>query len=105
MKVIYVAGAFRGTNAWIIHENTLKAEKAMVKLIGRGFAVICPHKMTENLQGLYPDQVFLDMCLEILKRCDAIYMLDNWKTSKGAQKELKLAIKLGKEVFYEELEY
>ena len=101
MLVIYIAGAFRGDNAWVIHNNVLKAEQAMTELIGKGFAVICPHKMTENLQGLYPDQVFLDMCLEILARCDAVYFLSGWRQSEGASAEYKLAIELDKELLFE----
>jgi len=103
MCIIYVAGSFRGKNSWEIHNNVLKAERAMVKLIGEGYTPICPHKMTENLQGLYPDQVYLDMCLEFLKVSDAIYVLDNWKQSKGTQVELREAINLGLDIIYEEV--
>jgi len=105
MKVVYVAGAFRGKNAWEIHQNILKAEAVIPSLLARGYAPIVPHLITQNLQGLYPDQVYLDMFLEILRRCDAIYMLDNWHSSKGAREELKLAIKLKKDILSEEIEW
>ena len=39
--------------------------------------------------------------LMLLERCDAIYMLDNWRTSKGARKELTRARELNLEVLYE----
>ena len=102
MRIIYVAGKFRGKNSWEIHNNVLKAERAVVKLIGEGYAPICPHLITQNLQGLYPDQVYLDMCLEFLRVSDAIYVLDNWKQSKGTQTELREAINLGLDIIYEE---
>lgn len=65
-KLVYIAEKFRGENAWEIHQNVLRAEEATIKLIGEGYAVICPHKITENMQGLYPDDVYLYNCEEIL---------------------------------------
>ncbi len=103
--VVYIAGCFRARNSWEIHQNVLKAEQAMVRLIGEGFAVICPHKMTENLQGLYPDQVYLNMCLELVRRADEVFVLKGWHKSKGTIKEIKLAVELGKVIRYEENEW
>jgi len=68
MKVIYVAGAFRGKDYWEQHRNILKAEIATFALISSGFAPICPHKITEHYQGSYPDEVFLDICKAWLKK-------------------------------------
>ncbi len=101
MHVVFISGAFRGANAWEIHQNVLRAEKATAKLIGEGYAVICPHTMTQNLSGLYPDRLFLDMCLELLRRCDIIYMLEGWSSSNGSCDELEEAERLGLEVMYE----
>lgn len=101
MKVCYVAGPFRGKNAWEIHRNVLDAESVIPYLIRQGYAPICPHKMTENLQGLFPDKVYLDICLELLRRCDAIYMLQGWENSEGSREELAEAKRLGLEILYE----
>ena len=38
---------------------------------------------------------------ELANGCTAIFMLDNWKDSKGAKIELDLAKKLGLKVYYE----
>ena len=102
MKVIFVSGAFRGSNSWEIHQNVLKAEQATAKLIGEGYAVICPHTMTANMQGLYEDRVYLDMCLELLRRCDASYFLKGWRNSAGAREEFAEATSLGIKVMFEE---
>ncbi len=37
-----------------------------------------------------------------LRQCQAIFMLNDWRTSDGAPQELKEAMKLKKEVFFEE---
>jgi hypothetical protein len=53
------------------------------------------------MDGECPDDYFLEGDIEILKRCDIIYMLKNWDSSLGARDELKLAKKIGLEVVYE----
>ncbi len=102
MKVVYVAGAFRAKTQWGIMQNVRHAEDASLRLWKRGYAVICPHTMTQHFQNECPDRLWLDGCLELLKRCDAIYVLDNWKESEGTQEELKLALKLGLKFYWEE---
>ena len=101
MKVVYIAGAFRAPTHYQIHQNVLRAERAALKLWKQGYAVICPHKNTEFYQDECTDDVWLSGCLEILKRCDIIYMLRHWENSKGACEEHELAINLGIEVRYE----
>ena len=101
MRVVYVAGKFRGKNSWEIHNNVLKAEKAVVDLIGKGYAPIAPHLITANLQGLYPDKVFLDMCIDLLKKADAIYLLKGWQDSEGSVQEWIVAQDLGMEIIFE----
>lgn len=39
--------------------------------------------------------------MEILSRCDAIYMLRGYKYSKGSKAELREAKRLGLEIYYE----
>ena len=80
-----------------------KAEDASLRLWKEGWAVICPHKNTAHFGGAMgiPDSVWLEGDLEFLKRCDAIYLLDNWKGSTGAKAEYALARKLGLEILYE----
>jgi len=102
MRVIYIAGAYRNRTEWGLIENIRHAERVAIKLWQRGYAVICPHLNTAHFGGLCTDDTWLKGDLEILSRCDAIYVLDNWKQSRGAQEELKLAIKLRLEIYYEE---
>ena len=106
MKVIYVAGKYRSTTEWGLVQNIRQAESAALELWRQGWAVICPHKNTAHFGGLMKDaeddhQLWLRGDLEILKRCDAIFMLANWVNSKGAQLELEEARKRGLEIYYE----
>ena len=95
IKVIYIAGAFRAKTQWGIMQNVRKAEEASLELWKLGFACICPHTMTQHFQNECPDDVWLTGCIELLKRCDAIYLVDGWMESEGSLEEYKLARELG----------
>ncbi len=102
MKIIYVAGAYRNKTEWGLVQNIRHAEAASIKLWQKGWAVICPHKNTAHFGGLCPDDTWLKGDLEMLKRCDAIYMLKGWEKSVGAQAELATAKNNTLEIIYEE---
>lgn len=42
------------------------------------------------------------ICFEELETCDAIYMLSDWKESKGARMEHEKAKELGIKIYYQE---
>ncbi len=95
IKVVYVAGAFRAKTQWGIMQNVRRAEDASLRLWKLGYAVICPHTMTQHFQNECEDEVWLNGCIELLKRCDAIYLTEGWETSEGSIKELGIAKVLG----------
>lgn len=45
---------------------------------------------------------FMEIDALFLRQCDAIYLLKDYEESEGARRELRLAIKLGKAIMYEE---
>lgn len=101
MKVIYVAGAYRGKSENEVYENIHHARTEALKLWKQGWCVICPHLNSAFMGGMNDADIFLQGGLEILRRCDAIYLLKGWEKSKGANAELDEAIKLGKDIYYE----
>jgi len=101
MKIIYIAGKYRSDSEWELEGYLRHAEDAAIRLWREGWAVICPHKNTAHFGGACPDDVWLKGDLEIMSRCDAIYLLKNWTHSKGAIKEKELAERLGKEIIFE----
>jgi len=104
MELIYVAGPYRSKCEWQLEGFLRHAEDASLKLWKEGWAVICPHKNTAHFGGALgiPDSVWLDGDLEIISRCDAIYMLKGFEDSKGATAELERALDLGLDVYYED---
>jgi len=101
VKLIFVSGPYRADTTEGVINNIAKARKAAIKLWREGWAVFCPHSNTALFDGLADDSVWLKGDLEILKRCDAIYMLKAWSNSTGSKVELKLAEELGLEVIYQ----
>lgn len=91
MKVVYIAGPFRGPNSWEIEENIRRAERLALDAWKLGAAVICPHTNTRFFQGAAPDNIWLDGDLAILGKCDAILMTPDWERSSGARAECAYA--------------
>lgn len=88
---IYVAGAI--TNNPNYEKQFREAES---RLLEQGHAVINPVK---NLGFEYKE--YIDMGLNELMRCDAIYLMEGWEKSSGANLEYNYAITVGLQVFEE----
>ena len=99
MRLVYVAGPFRGPNAWEIEENIRRAERLALEVWRLGAACICPHTNTRHFQGAAPDSVWLEGDLEILCRCDAVILAPHWSASSGARAEVERAKALSIPVF------
>ena len=98
--LIYVAGKYNGN----ISKNIAKAEKVSIELIKNKFNVITPHKNTSHYEFVddLDEKTIFDMGLNILLRCDLLYVLDNWETSPGTKKEILFAIKHKIPILYED---
>lgn len=95
MKCVYVAGPFRGANAWEIECNIRRAETLALEVWRLGAAAICPHTNTRFFSGAADDSVWLDGDIEILRRCDAVVLTDDWERSSGARAEVSYALQHG----------
>lgn len=99
MKVIYIAGKFRGANAWEVEQNIREAEAMAFNVANLGASFICPHTNTRFFDGTINDEFWLDATMELLRRCDAVMLVDNWQDSRGAQAEVAEAQRLQMPVF------
>lgn len=99
MKLIYVAGAYTSNPS----KNMEIAEKASIELIRNGFAVFTPHKNFYDYQK-YEDvdyETYLQIDFEIISRCNAVYVLDNWNESPGTKREIGYCDSIGIPVLYQ----
>jgi hypothetical protein len=97
MKLAYVAGPYRGTskikmiNRLQVIFNILRAARVAKKLWKTGYAVICPHLNSALMDGVAPDEAFLNGDLLMLDRCDLIVLQGKWNKSSGTVGEVKRA--------------
>lgn len=86
---IYISGAI--TNNPFYKEQFAEAEKELTAL---GWQVINPSK---NPGTSYKD--YIDTGLFELMKCDAIYLLDGWEKSDGANLECVYAVTTGMAIY------
>ena len=106
MKTIYIIGAYTASSKLETLRNIKKAEDAALRLWREGWCVICAHLNTACFNWYAPDipnERWLKGGLELLRRSDAVYLLQGWEHSKGSKAECNLAFKLNKDIFYEEI--
>lgn len=104
MKVIYIAGPYRAATRKSIEENIRQARILAALVWEAGGAALCPHMTTAHLEedvdpDLAPDEAFLVGTMEMMRRCDAVYLVPGWQQSEGSRTEVKEARRLGMPVF------
>ena len=92
MKV-YLSGKITGDAVY-----RQKFEAVEKELLSYGYVVFNPAVLPDEFE--YEDYMSLDLLM--LSRCDAIFLLRDWKTSPGARREYEEAKRLGLKVLDEE---
>lgn len=101
MRIVYIAGKFRGPNTWEVHKNVQEALKVGFDVANFGAMPLIPHSNTHEFDGTLHDQFWLQGTLELLHRCDAVMTVLNWVNSTGARAEVTEATRLGIPVFHD----
>lgn len=91
---IYISGKITGLP---IQDVRQKFEDVKALLDEIGFDAVNP--MASHDEMTWEQHMVKD--IELLMSCDAIYMMDNWIDSKGAQIEYDIANRLGKDIWFE----
>lgn len=107
MKIIYVAGKYtgqtHGPESYVeISRNILTAREWAIKIMELGNCVtFTPHLNSAHMEidCKKSAEFWYEADLEILRRCDAVFLLPNWKESVGAKKEREVALASGMPVF------
>lgn len=100
MKVVYIAGPFSADNPWLIELNIREAEKVAYRVAELGASPLCPHSNTGSFKGTLSYEFWIEATIALLRRCDAVLMVNGWGNSRGSVGEHKAAIDLGIPVFY-----
>jgi len=99
LPVVYIAGKYRAPTPWLVLGNVRAAQEAALQVWKLGAVALCPHSNTGLFDGECDDQVWLAGDLELLRRCDAVFMVVDWRESSGACNEHRVAVELGLPVF------
>lgn len=92
--IVFISGKMRG----LAGLGRARFNTAEQWLIGRGHTVLNPAKLPVGM----PEEKYMPICLAMLEAADAIYMLDNWTSSEGANVEHAYAKLQGKQILYED---
>jgi len=101
-QVVYIAGPYRADTVHGIVENVRLAEWYAKRYWRQGFTVICPHKNTALLDGVLPDDAWLDGAMELLRRSDIVVFIPGWEKSSGSRAEMEEAKRFYKSIIVEE---
>lgn len=97
--LVYIAGPYRGINAWEVELNIRVAEKAGMAVAKTGAIPLIPHTMYRYWDGTLSDEFWLGCGLRLLEACKAIVLCPNWKKSSGTLGELERSRELGLNCF------
>lgn len=98
----YIAGPYRDSRgAWYVRQNIARAERLAALLWQRGYAPFCPHLNSRLLDGVAPDQAFLEGDLAWLHYAEVCFLvpdlpgLKGLAESAGTQNEIRLCRQQG----------
>lgn len=98
-KLVYIAGPYRSDQEWQVWDNIMMARDYAVAVWKAGGVPITPHLLSMLMGGVLPIEEFLEGDCEIIKRCDAFFLVGAWQGSKGALVEKKFAEEKGIPIF------
>lgn len=96
--VVYLAGKLRGNfiTKWL---HIRKAKRVAEELWINGVVVVSPHANSGWIDTPETDKFVLPANIHLMKMCDAVVLLDNWKTSVGTKEEIRQALKAKMPIF------
>lgn len=104
IPIVYIAGPYRAEHTYRVVENINEARRYAALVWSIGGAALCPHSNTALFDGVTRDADFLAGDLEMMRRCDAVFLMPRWRDSVGATLEAKEAKRVGLVVIDDEVE-
>lgn len=86
---IYIVGKYTGLEHQVAFDKFAETERQLIE------AGVAKEKIVNPLKlGIHPDTQWkdaMDVCLKELKKCNAVFIQKDWKSSFGARKEITIA--------------
>lgn len=96
----YICSPYRGATKEEVEKYIKYARKLTRTVLLHGHSAVAPHLYITNDSKSEERKRGLEASLEILKKCDVVYVGQKFGISKGMAAEIKEAEKLGILVFY-----
>jgi len=93
---IYISGKITGLD---YEESKTKFATAAENLKGQGWETVNPMELVTDPETPWPEA--MEICMNALPKCDALYALPCTVDSKGAQIELDWALRHNLDIYYE----
>lgn len=93
---IYISGSITGTERY--RERFMEAEARLNK---KGYRVINPAELSAVMPQDTNYEEYMTVCMAALSTAQAIYMLEGWENSRGANRELGYALGKKMTVYYQ----
>lgn len=97
-KRLYISGPISGHDEEDVRVSFSEAI-IYLKSIFQDYEIINP--LDNGLPYDAPWEKHMEIDLEILRTCDAIYFMNGWQHSKGSQREHDLAVELKMDRYYQ----
>jgi len=99
--IIYIAGRYRADKELMVDRHVAVAEYFGILVMEKGHFPLIPHTNTGRFERMvdYPDRIYLEGTMDLLRRCDGILMIPGWRKSEGAVAELEKAKRDGHCIF------
>lgn len=100
--IVYISGKYTDSTPEKVKDNIELAKTTAIALWNRGYKCVCPHLNTGwfEIETSATHKDFLDLDFRLISISDAVFMLPNWKTSRGARLEKGFAEKTGVPAVY-----
>lgn len=99
LPVVYIAGKITDVDGWAVEQNIRKAESLLLEMWHNEIAAVCVHTQGRFFVGVGDYELWLPGDYELIRRCDAVFMVDGWQASPGSVEENAFARAQGKRVF------
>jgi hypothetical protein len=100
MKLVYVAARFTAHTDWERSELVQLARRHGLEIAKAGALPIMPTANSSLFWEQCTEVFWRAGYIELLRRCDAIYLCPGWEASKGCCAEHEMAMHLRMPVFY-----
>lgn len=97
--LVYIAGPFRGPTPLDVRRNVERARDVGMIVAAHGAYPVIPHTMTADFDKQLTDEFWLAGTLELMRRCDAVFLMATWTLSRGATAERAEALARDMPVF------